>query len=306
MSDTTPHPALGGGATELTVVTGLSGSGISTAIHALEDLGWFCVDNIPPPLLPKLVELARDSQKRQRLAIGLDARGVTDALATVGLLQELERSGATLSILFLDAQDDVLLRRFSESRRRHPMHVKGGTLPDAVRAERTAMHPLREAATFVMDTSDLNVHECKRRVVAWATGEETGQRRSELALAVLSFGFRYGLPPEADLVWDVRFLPNPHFDPALKPKTGLDLAVRRFVLEREVTQSFLAGFLPLLDAVLPHYEAEGKSYLTVAVGCTGGKHRSVAIAERVAEHLSAGGRRAVVRHRDIEKDLKPS
>lgn len=158
---------------QLTVVTGLSGSGISTAIDALEDLGWFCVDNIPPPLVSKLVELARDSQTRQRLAIGLDARGVTDALATVSLLQELERNGAPLSILFLDAQDDVLLRRFSESRRRHPMAVKGGTLPDAIRHERTAMHPLREVATWVLDTSDLNVHECKRRVQAWAQGDDT-------------------------------------------------------------------------------------------------------------------------------------
>ncbi len=288
---------------QLTVVTGLSGSGISTAIDALEDLGWFCVDNIPPPLVSKLVELARDSQTRQRLAIGLDARGVTDALATVSLLQELERNGAPLSILFLDAQDDVLLRRFSESRRRHPMAVKGGTLPDAIRHERTAMHPLREVATWVLDTSDLNVHECKRRVQAWAQGDDTAGRVHDLSVAVVSFGFRYGLPPEADLVWDVRFLPNPHFLPALKAKTGLDLGVRQFVEEKPATQDFLKGFLPLLDTVLPHYEVEGKNYLTVAIGCTGGKHRSVAIAERVAEHLAAQGRRAVVRHRDIEKDV---
>lgn len=287
----------------LTVVTGLSGSGISTAIHALEDLGWFCVDNIPPPLVPKLVELARESHSKQRLAVGLDARGVTDAVATVDLLQELEAAGARVEILFLDAQEPVLLRRFSESRRRHPMAVKGTPLPDAIRAERQAMHPLREVATFILDTSDLNVHECKRRVLAWAQGEDK-QVKSELTLAVTSFGFRHGLPPEADIVWDVRFLPNPHFVPELKPHTGLDAPVRAYVLEKPETQGFLANFLPLLESVLPLYEVEGKSYLTVAIGCTGGRHRSVAIAEQVAAHLNARGRRAVVRHRDIDKDVK--
>jgi UPF0042 nucleotide-binding protein len=285
----------------LTVVTGLSGSGISTAIHALEDLGWFCVDNLPPPLVSKLVELARDSQSAQRLAIGLDARGVTDPQGTVALLRTLEQAGATLEILFLDAQEPVLLRRFSESRRRHPWSAKGTPLPDALRTERVAMHPLREVATWVLDTSDLNVHECKRRVQAWAQGEE---RVGDLSLAVVSFGFRHGLPPEADVVWDVRFLPNPHFIPELKPMTGLDAPVRDFVLGKPETIAFLDGFLPLLESVLPHYEVEGKSYLTVAVGCTGGRHRSVAIAEQVTAHLTQRGRRVVVRHRDIDKDVK--
>lgn len=285
----------------LTVVTGLSGSGISAAIHALEDLGWFCVDNIPPPLVPKLVELARDSQNGRRLAIGIDARGITDAPATVALLQELERAGNELAILFLEAQEPVLLRRFSESRRRHPMAVKGTPLPDAIRAERLAMHALREVATWVLDTSDLNVHECKRRVQAWAQGEE---RQRELSIAVMSFGFRHGLPPEADVVWDVRFLPNPHFIPELKPQTGLDPAVQAFVLGKPETRAFLDAFLPLLESVLPHYEIEGKSYLTVAIGCTGGRHRSVAIAEQVAAHLGARGHRALIRHRDIDKDVK--
>ena len=295
MNDAPPIPP------RLTVVTGLSGSGISSAIHALEDLGWFCVDNIPPPLVPKLVELARDSQNAQRLVIGIDARGISDALGTVALLQELERAGNVLDILFLEAQEPVLLRRFSESRRRHPMAVKGTPLPDAIRAERLAMHPLREVANWVLDTSDLNVHECKRRVQAWVQGEE---RQNELSIAVMSFGFRHGLPPEADVVWDVRFLPNPHFVPELKPMTGLDAAVRDFVLGKPETQAFLSAFLPLLESVMPHYEVEGKSYLTVAIGCTGGRHRSVAIAERVAAHLANRGRQALVRHRDIDKDVK--
>ncbi|MCK6571054.1 RNase adapter RapZ [Myxococcota bacterium] len=296
-SETSPPGTL----PRLTVVTGLSGSGISTAIHALEDLGWFCVDNLPPPLVPKLVELARDAHTAQRLAIGLDARGISDPSGTVALLRTLEQAGAPLEILFLDAQEPVLLRRFSESRRRHPWSAKGTPLPDALRAERGAMHPLREVATWVLDTSDLNVHECKRRVQAWAQGEE---RVGELSLAIVSFGFRHGLPPEADVVWDVRFLPNPHFIPELKPQTGLDVPVRDFVLGKPETTAFLDGFLPLLESVLPHYEVEGKSYLTVAIGCTGGRHRSVAIAEQVTAHLTRCGRRAVVRHRDIDKDVK--
>ena len=284
----------------LTVVTGLSGSGISTAIDALEDLGYFCVDNLPPPLVPKLVELAQASPQGQKLAIGLDARGVRDAAGAVGMLHGLVSGGASLDVLFMDASDEVLLRRFSESRRRHPVATGSNSLPEAIRAEREAMHPFREAATHVLDSSELTVHECKRRVQAFAEGTT----RRGLGVSVLSFGFRHGPPHEADIVWDVRFLPNPHFVPALKPHTGLEEPVRDYVLEKPETQQFLGAFLPLLDGVLPHYEAEGKSYLTVAVGCTGGRHRSVAIAEAIAAHLRAHGRHATVRHRDIDKGMK--
>ena len=282
----------------LTVVTGLSGSGISTAIHALEDLGYFCVDNRPPPLVPKLMELARDSQQGQRLAVGLDARGVKNARAVVAMLDDLRAAGSRVDILFLDSQEAVLLRRFSESRRRHPMAGKGVSLLDAVRAEREAMHPFRDAAQSLVDTSDLNVHECKRRVQAFAEGSPEDRA---LAVSVLSFGFRHGLPPDADIVWDVRFLPNPHFIPELHALTGLDEPVRAFVLEKPETQAFLLHFLPLLDLVLPQYQVEGKRYLTVALGCTAGKHRSVALAETTCEHLRRLGLSPNVRHRDIEK-----
>lgn len=284
----------------LTVVTGLSGSGISTAIDALEDLGYFCVDNLPPPLVPKLVELAWATEQGQKLAIGLDARGVTDPTHTVNMLHGLAPLGAGLDVLFMDASDEVLLRRFSESRRRHPMAKGGGSLPEAIRAERQSMHPFREAATHLLDTSELTVHECKRRVQAFAEGAT----RRGLSVSVLSFGFRHGPPSEADIVWDVRFLPNPHFVPELKPHTGLDAPVQAYVLDKPETRQFLDAFLPLLDGVLPHYEAEGKSYLTVAVGCTGGRHRSVAIAEAIASHLRSEGRDATVRHRDIDKGMK--
>lgn len=285
-------------ALHLYVITGLSGSGISTAINALEDLGLFCVDNLPPPLVPKMVELAVSNPQTQKLVLGLDARSVTDSQASLDLLEGLvETHGHRMDIFFLEASDPVLLRRFSESRRPHPFARNQLPLPEAIRSERAAMHPFREVASLVLDTSDLNVHECKRRVQAAAGGEH----HERLSVSVLSFGFRHGLPPEADIVWDVRFLPNPHFIEDLRPFSGLDARVSGYVLEQPATQEFLGGFLPLLESVIPRYEQEGKSYLTVAVGCTGGRHRSVAITERLADWLKAQGLKPTVRHRDIDK-----
>ena len=278
----------------LKVVTGLSGSGITTAIDALEDLGYFCVDNLPPPLLPKLIDMARLGIRFTQLAIGLDTRNVIDPDETLAMLANLE--GVDSHVVFLEASDEVLLRRFSTSRRPHPLG-HNVPLPEAIRQERTTMHVFRERADLVIDTSEFNVHECKRAIQAFATGGHT----PGLSLAVMSFGFRYGVPTEADIVWDVRFLPNPHFIPALQPQTGQDTPVRDYIMSQPATQRFLNHFLPLLDEVLPAYEHEGKSYLTIAIGCTGGRHRSVALAEHVAAHLNANERAAAVRHRDIKK-----
>jgi UPF0042 nucleotide-binding protein len=281
------------------VVTGLSGSGITTALNALEDDGAFCIDNLPPALVPRLIELTRDARLQRHLAVGLDARSVTDSRDTLRILQHIEEAGVNVTILFVEASDHVLLRRFSASRRPHPLgRTLSISLPEAIRAERQAMHPFREAANLIVDTSDMNVHELKRRVRALAAGDAP----EGLALAVVSFGFRYGLPPEADVVWDVRFLPNPHFIEELRPRTGIDRAVADHVLLHPATRSFLERFFPLLEVVLPEYEQEGKSYLTVAVGCTGGRHRSVAIAEAVAERLRGLGYAPSVRHRDIDKE----
>lgn len=282
----------------LKVVTGLSGSGISTAINALEDLGYFCVDNLPPPLLTKLIDLARGAEKFNRLAIGLDARNVTDAGEVREMLDGFAALGLKIHVIFLEASDAVLLRRFSTSRRPHPLGRGGIPLPEAIRTERKFMAPFREAASEIVDTSDLNVHECKRVVQAFASGG----RRPGLAVSVMSFGFRHGVPPEADIVWDVRFLPNPHFIEHLRPQSGQNAPVRDHVLNHPTTRQFLDRFLPLLDDVLPSYEEEGKSYLTIAIGCTGGRHRSVAIAEHIAAHLARNGRDPKVRHRDIEKE----
>jgi UPF0042 nucleotide-binding protein len=286
------------GGLHLIVVTGLSGSGITTATNALEDAGFFCVDNLPPPLLPKLIDLAGETDKYRTLAVGLDARNVRDAEAVVETLEALRGTGLRIEILFLEASDAVLLRRFSASRRPHPLSRGGLLLPEAIRVERQAMHHFREVATQRIDTSDINVHECKRLVQAWAKGD----RHAGLVVSIQSFGFRHGVPTEADIIWDVRFLPNPHFIPHLRPHSGLDAEVRDYVLGQDVTAHFVERFIPLLDEVLPAYEREGKSYLTLAFGCTGGRHRSVAIAERVADHLRDAGVRPKVRHRDIDKE----
>ncbi|MCA9544913.1 MAG: RNase adapter RapZ [Myxococcales bacterium] len=285
---------------ELKVVTGLSGAGISTALDALEDRGWFCVDNLPPPLVSKLLDLAQGHARLRKLALGLDARSLVDVDGAMALLNEMEAAGCRPDVLFLDASDGVLLRRFSTTRRPHPLVTDGLPVPDAIRAERSRMYPLRERADRVIDTSDLNVHECKRQVQAYADGAGV----TGLVISVMSFGFRHGVPPEADIVWDVRFLPNPHFVEALRPMSGRDAPVSDFVLTHPVTGAFLERFMPLLDAVVPGYEHEGKAYLTIAIGCTGGRHRSVAVAERVAEHLRGGGRRPKVRHRDLEKESR--
>lgn len=284
-------------APSLILITGPSGSGISTALHALEDLGYFCVDALPPVLMPKLIALARGTDKLSRLALGLDLRNVDDADDTVRMIEAL-RAEAVVQILYLEATDEVLLRRFSATRRRHPLGA-GLSLPEAITRAREAMEPFRAVATRIIDTTPLTVHQCKQAVQAFASREG---RRPVAAVSLVSFGFGQGLPPEADIVWDVRFLPNPHFVEALRPMSGLDEPVRTFVLTHDATERFLDRFLPLIDEVLPAYDAEGKSYLTVAIGCTGGRHRSVALVEHLADHLKAAGRALTVRHRDLDKD----
>ena len=286
------------GEVHLTVVTGLSGSGISTALNALEDVGCFCVENLPPALVPRLIDLARTTPHRQRLVVAIDARTVPNPRTTLDQLDECRQLGASVDLIYLEASDEVLLRRFSETRRPHPFGRGATPLPQAIRDERQSMHPFREIATLVVDTSGRNVHECKHRIQEFISGEHADR----LSLTVMSFGFRNGSPPEADIVWDVRFLPNPHFVEHLRPLTGRDTDVAKYVFEREPTQAFVRLFLDLFNTVLPHYRKEGKSYLTVAIGCTGGRHRSVAIAEWVAEQLRAAGQTLSVRHRDLDKE----
>lgn len=283
------------------ILTGVSGSGKSTALRALEDGGWFCIDNLPVVLLDKLVELSRHAGgglSAARLALVVDARDERFLPEAPRIIEEVRGQGTQVDVLFLDASDDSLLRRYSETRRRHPMAGVAGSVPEGIAAERRALEPLRRVAGEVVDTSAMNVHELKGFIRARFVGGETEQ----LGVTVVSFGFRGGIPGHADLVIDVRFLPNPYFVPELRPFPGTDPRVRDFVLGQEDARGFLDRAADLCAFLLPRYRAEGKSYLTLAVGCTGGRHRSVVIGAELAARLTQAGTSVRAWHRDLEKE----
>ena len=283
-------------AKHIVIITGMSGSGKSTAIRALEDAGFFCIDNLPVLLLPKLTELAGGGQI-ERMALVVDVREGIFLKEAPRVLGEVRRAGHQLEVLFLDSSDDSLIRRFSETRRRHPL-APSGTVADGIAAEREALRDLRELADQVIDSSALNVHDLKRMVQARFSPEPaTGP-----SLSVMSFGYRHGVPPQADLVLDVRFLPNPYFVPDLKGLTGKNPRVAAYVLDREETQQFLEKVVDLCRFLFPRYQKEGKAYLTVALGCTGGKHRSVAIAAELTSRLQEEIPRIQLWDRDVEKE----
>lgn len=283
-------------AKHIVIITGMSGSGKSTAIRALEDAGFFCIDNLPVLLLPKLTELAGSGQI-ERMALVVDVREGIFLKEAPRVLDEVRRAGHQVEVLFLDSGDDSLIRRFSETRRRHPL-APTGTVADGIKAEREELRDLRELADQVIDSSALNVHDLKRMVQARFSPEPaTGP-----SLSVMSFGYRHGVPPQADLVLDVRFLPNPYFVPELKGLTGKNPRVAAYVLEREETQQFLGKVVDLCRFLFPRYQKEGKAYLTVALGCTGGKHRSVAIAAELTRQLQVEIPRIQLWDRDIEKE----
>jgi len=284
---------------ELLVIAGLSGAGRSQAANNLEDLGWFVMDNLPPSLIPKVAELADGAGVNERLALVVGSGRYHEEI--VPLVSSLRSGVDRMRLLFLDAATDVLVRRYESTRRRHPFADEVGeirTLSMLIEAERVALEPLRTGADLVIDTSDLNVHQLRDRIREAFTEDDAGP---SMRSTVLSFGYKHGLPLDVDMVFDCRFLPNPHWVEELRPLTGLDDSVARYVLEQPVTSAFLARLERLLSLILPFYEQEGKAYLTVAFGCTGGHHRSVAIAERVAEILARHGYPASVTHRDIEK-----
>jgi RNase adapter protein RapZ len=278
---------------KVVVVTGVSGAGKSTALRALEDLGFYCADNLPMPLLPKFIELLAAREEVSRAALVVDARSgdfLEDAAPT---LEAVRVAGHSIEVLFLDAPDDVLIRRFSETRRRHPL--SGSNVREGLAAERNSLAPLRQSATTVVDTRDLTVHALRALVL-----ERYGRSEATLAVTVLSFGFKYGLPMEADMVLDVRFLPNPFFVEGLSSLTGEDPQVGKFVLDNPETQLFLAKADELLALCLAAFEREGKSYATVAIGCTGGRHRSVVLAIELGRRLRTIST-VSVRHRDVHR-----
>ena len=281
----------------IVILTGVSGSGKSTAVRALEDAGYFCIDNLPVVLLPQLTGLAELAQQDTRFGLVIDAREGEMLQQAPGIIARLRAEGHHVELIFLDASDESLVRRYSETRRRHPL-ASDESVPAGIARERELLGDLRDLADQVIDTSQLNVHDLKRLMTA-RFGESGAAVPS---LTVISFGYRYGVPPQADLVFDLRFLPNPYFVPELKPLTGEDPRVARYVLERSETQDFMNRVVDLAQFLFPRYQREGKAYLTVALGCTGGKHRSVAVAAALAQRLGAGRPGIQLQHRDIEKE----
>jgi UPF0042 nucleotide-binding protein len=281
------------------ILTGLSGSGKSQAMRALEDLGYFCVDNMPATLIPTLVRLSRrGGSEISRIAVTADVRERTFLSRFPTILRQLRKTGARSPMLiFLEASDEALVRRFSETRRPHPL-AKTSSVSEGIRDERRRLDAIRNMADAIVDTSQMTVHELRRFFQRLSRGRTPAP---DLTVTLLSFGFKHGLPVDADLVFDVRFLPNPHFVPALRPRTGRDRAVVRYMQRSEGTREFIDRLIAFLRYLVPLYVQEGKSYLTIAIGCTGGRHRSVMIAEAVRRALEdLAGVRLRVQHRDVK------
>jgi len=280
---------------EFVVITGMSGAGRTQVAKTLEDLGWFVIDNLPPTLMPKVAELVQmPGSSIERVALATRTETYLDELTQA--LVDLRSRADRVRIIFLEAADEVLVNRYEDTRRRHPL-AEGGNLAEAIVRERELLEPIKAEADVVVDTSDLNVHELRDRIrdLFGADG------LSDMQTHVLSFGYKHGHPLDADLVFDVRFLPNPHWVEELRPLTGLDEPVRKYVMDQLDTGEFLRRLDHLLDLLLPAYVKEGKSYLTIAVGCTGGHHRSVVIGEEIAKSLRRRGFDPKIRHRDVDR-----
>jgi UPF0042 nucleotide-binding protein len=284
-------------ALDVAIITGMSGAGRSAAADVLEDLGFFVIDNLPPALVMKVAELGRGSGEPQRFGLVIDVRSGEFVAALVDALDELRDMGASTRVLFLDAADDVLVRRYEESRRKHPL-AADERVSEGIAAERALLEDLKGSADIVVDTTELNVHELRERL-SELFGDE--QRSDTLQTSIVSFGYKHGLPIDVDLVFDCRVLPNPHWVDELRPLPGTDPRVRDYVLAQPETAPFLTELDRLFALLLPAYVREGKSYLSIGVGCTGGRHRSVVIASELARLLEAHGVTARVHHRDVDR-----
>ena len=279
------------------VISGLSGSGKSHAIKCYEDQGFFCIDNIPPILLPKLTELCNQpNQNITRIALGIDIRERTFLGEFITIFQELKEEEYRIELIFLEARDEILIRRFSETRRVHPL-AAGKPIIEGIRLEREVLSELRNRADRIIDTSDLTVHQLREMIAQFHL---SGASNRKIQISLLSFGYKHGIPYDAELLFDVRFLPNPNFVNELKNKTGLHPEVLDYLSRFKETERFIAKLTDFLDFVIPQYERERKSYLTIGIGCTGGKHRSVAIVTRLMEYFQKNGYLHSIRHRDIE------
>lgn len=282
-------------ALNIIIITGFSGAGKTQAVNCLEDIGYYCVDNLPPALLPKFVEMALQSEGRlNKVALVIDVRGGSFFQDLSAALRELQENHISYQIIFLEAADDVLVSRFKESRRPHPL---GSNLLDAIQAERHLLEELRGQASVVIDTSNLAPRLLKEKLQTLYSENPD----SDFTVHLVSFGFKRGIPMDSDMVMDVRFLANPFYDPVMRYMTGDDQEVKDYVLQNPVTRSFTRRFLNLLKFLIPHYMAEGKNNLAISIGCTGGQHRSVVLANYIGEQLKKVGYNVIIRHRDVSK-----
>ena len=282
---------------ELVIITGMSGAGKTVAVQSFEDLGYFCIDNMPPTLLPTFWELVKESGKISRIALVIDLRSRDFFNEVDSLIATLDNTQlVTTRIIFLDSSDSVLVSRYKETRRNHPL-APDGRVSDGIARERELLMDLRTRAQVIIDTSDISPRQLRERLIKdFATKDY-----QTFHVEVMSFGFKYGVPIDADIIWDVRFLPNPHYIPELRPQTGMDAPVYDYVMKQPETQAFYSKLIDVIEFCLPGYKKEGKSSVTIAIGCTGGKHRSVAIAERIANHLKTDNYAVNISHRDYMK-----
>lgn len=284
---------------EFTIITGMSGAGKSQAIHVFEDMDYFCIDNLPPQLLKDMAKLGSLPGSRiKKIAVVSDIRSREMFSEMSSALSKLMKLGISYRVLFLDASDEALINRFKETRRRHPL-AEEGRIIDGILKERKLMEKLKGQSDLIVDTSRISTSELKEIIF----NSFIGERSTKMLVTAISFGYKYGIPMDADIVMDVRFLPNPHYDPKLRMLTGEEGPVKEFVLKREETQDFLTKFKDLLISLLPYYIAEGKSHLTIAIGCTGGSHRSVVLASEIVKFLQSKGYSVALRHKDIGKDI---
>ena len=281
----------------IVIISGLSGSGKTTVLRTLEDLGFFCIDNLPVLLLPKFIELCKSSSDDiSKVGLVIDVRERTFLKEYQPILESLKSAGYQIDVIFLECSDEELLRRFSETRRQHPLH-NGKTVLEDITRERFLLNHIRSNADKIIDTTGLNVHELKNLIEDYFT--KFGKR--SMSITIMSFGYKYGIPHEADIVQDVRFLPNPFFVPELRGFNGRETTIKEYIFGRKESEEFMERFVDMLLFQIPLFEREGKSYLTIAIGCTGGRHRSVAVAEKIYTVLSAQRQRVFILHRDLEK-----
>ena len=279
------------------IVTGLSGSGKSETMKALEDMGFYCVDNMPPALITKFAEICfKGNSDIEKVAIGADIRGRRFFEALHESFEELEKANYKFDVLYLDCADDVLLKRYKMTRRNHPL-AQNMQIPEGIRIEREIMEPFRKYATCVIDTTNMKPKDLKEEI-AKIYGDHSEERVPNITISVVSFGFKYGIPSDADLVFDVRFLPNPYYDESLRPKTGDFQEVRDYVMNSKVSEDFIEKLYDFIDFLIPQYLEEGKQHLVIGIGCTGGRHRSVTIANLIYENLYKEGYRVIKKHRD--------